>query len=54
MSQIICVVAGVKESYHNTRTIYTLLNLDQHPHMKFVCDLKAMMFFVGTMKARSK
>ena len=52
--QIIAAVAGVKETYHNIQTLFSMLRLDEQPQCKLVADLKAANIILGIQTARAK
>ena len=52
--QIIGVVCKVKESYHNLKTLFTLLRLEEQREIKLVFDLKAANLASGVQCARAR
>ena len=52
--QIIGVVCKVKESYHNLKTLFTLLRLEELREIKLVFDLKAANLASGVQCARAR
>ena len=52
--QVIAAVAGVKETYHNVKTLFAMLKLDEYPKCKLVADLKAANIMLGIQTARAK
>ena len=52
--QLLAAVAGVKETYHNTKVLLGLLDIDKLPSCYLVADLKALSFLLGIQTARAK
>ena len=52
--QIICAVAGVKESYHNLQDLFSMLDLKNHRECKLVVHLKAANIAVGIKTASAR
>ena len=48
------MVCKVKESYHNLKTLFTLLRLQEHREIKVVMDLKAANLASGVQGARAR
>ena len=51
---MIAAVSTVKESYHNCKVLFALLQLDQLPNVKMNADLKADHLFLGMQGARAR
>jgi hypothetical protein len=47
-------VPGVKESYHNFKILFDLLQLHHQPHCKLLMDLKAGNLSLGMQSARAR
>ena len=48
------MVCKVKESYHNLKTLFTLLRLEEQREIKVVMDLKAANLASGVQGARAR